>query len=338
MMNIDEIRDLLERYRQGTCTARERELVESWYAALRPGDEAPLPEDTIEASLERVRERLPWVGENAASMGQVRSVDWGRPVGREPGRRWGLAGRWNGRVALMAAAVLAAAALVVLVVAVWLLRAPSSKVTPVGDALADVVVLTSRGETRQVVLPDGSTMELNAGTEVHYSRQFGVTDRKVDLVLGEAYFQVVGDAVRPFIVTGGGLQTKVLGTSFDIRAYEGRFRVAVLSGKVEVGDRVLEKGMLARMDSSGLITERFDGEEEVAAWRQGGLYFKDASFEQIAFEVGNKYNIRMVNTSPKRVWSYTGLFRSESLQEVIETICLTEGLHYRFTNGELVIF
>ncbi|HEV2482149.1 MAG TPA: FecR domain-containing protein [Puia sp.] len=321
MMNIDEIRDLLERYRQGTCTVRERQLVEDWYAALRPGDEEPLSEEVIEASLERVRERLPWVGEDAVPMGRM------PPVGR------GAGGRWNGWGLLIAAA-----AFVALVVAVWMLRAPSSKVTPVGNALADVVVSTNRGETRQVVLPDGSTMELNAGTEVHYSKLFGVTDRSVDLVRGEAYFQVVSDAVRPFVVTSGGLQTKVLGTSFDLRAYEGHFRVAVLSGKVEVGDRVLEKGMLARMDSSGLVTERFDGEEEVAAWRQGWLYFKDASFEQIAFEMGNKYNIRVVNASRKRVWSYTGLFRSGSLQEVIETICLTEGLHYRFTNGELVIF
>jgi transmembrane sensor len=96
--------------------------------------------------------------------------------------------------------------------------------------------------------------------------------------------------------------------------------------------------MLVRVDTAGLVTDRFDGEEEVAAWKSGGLYFKDASFEQIAFEVANKYNIRLVNQSHKRIWSYTGLFRSESLQEVIETMCQTENLQYRFDNGVLVIF
>ena len=314
MMNIDEIRDLLERYRQGICTARERQLVEEWYAALRPGDETPLDSQEVEASLERVRGRLPWVGKDDPAA-----------------RRVGLG--FTGRVVLMAAA-----ALVAVVVAVWVLRAPSSKLAPVSDAGSDVVVATNRGETRLVVLPDGSTLELNAGTEVHYSRQFGVTDRLIRLVHGEAFFQVIGDAARPFVVESGGWQTRVLGTSFDIKAYEGHFRVAVLSGKVAVSGRVLEKGMLARRDSSGLVTERFDGEEEVAAWKEGGLYFKDASFEEIAFEVGNKYNIQLVNESRKRIWSYTGLFRSGSLQEVIETICLTEGLHYRLANGELVIF
>jgi ferric-dicitrate binding protein FerR (iron transport regulator) len=306
-MNIDELRDLLERYRRGSCTARERRLVEEWYAALRPGEGEPLEEDMVEDSLERVRGRLPWVDEEPVVTVRV------RPVGRM--------------------IFTAAAALVAVVVAIWLLRVSPPKVAP---GASDVVVATNRGETRQVVLPDGSTLELNAGTEVHYSKQFG--DRLVDLVRGEAFFQVVADAARPFVVENGGIRTKVLGTSFDIRAYEGRFRVAVLSGKVAVGNQVLEKGMLARMDSSGMVTERFETEVEVAAWKQGGLYFKDASFGQIAFEVSNKYNIRLVNSSHKRVWSYTGFFRSESLQEVIETICQTEGLQYRFLNGELVIF
>jgi transmembrane sensor len=315
-MNIEEIRDLLERYRQGTCSAWEKQTVENWYASLHPGEEAPLSADAIEASLDRVRGRLPWVGESTSIPRPV------RPMGR--------------------VLMLAAAALVALVAGIWLLVLPR-KAAPVVGGNSDVVIVTNRGETRQIILPDGSTLELNAGTEVHYSRQF--SERLVTLTRGEAYFQVVSDAARPFVVMSGGIRTRVLGTSFDIRAYqeERRIRVAVLSGKVEVQSagavaQVLEKGMLARMDSAGLVTERFEGEDEVAAWMRGGLYFKDASFDQIAFEVANKYNIRLVNQSRKLTWSYTGLFRSESLQEVIETICQTENLKYRFNNGELVIF
>lgn len=315
-MNIEEIRDLLERYRQGTCTARERRTVEDWYASLHSGEEAPLSASDVEASLARVRGRLPWVEEGSFAPRRVR-----------PLRRTML---------------LAAAALVALVAGLWLLVLPR-KAAPVAGEGSEMVVVTNRGETRQIVLPDGSTLELNAGTEVHYARQFSGTERRVTLTRGEAFFQVVADAARPFVVQSGGLRSRVLGTSFDIRAYqeEGSIRVAVLSGKVEVtgnGVRVLEKGMLARTDSSGLVTGKFEGEEEVAAWKRGGLYFKDASFEQIAFEVANKYNIRLVNESRKLTWSYTGLFRSESLQEVIETICQTENLKYRFSNGELVIF
>ena len=319
-MNIDELRDLLERYRQGSCTAWEKEAVESWYASLHPGEEVPLSADALEESLARVRERLPWVDEGVSRPRRLRSM-------RQT--------MW-----------MAAAVLMVLVVGIWLLLVPHGGRGPVAVlADSDVLVVTGRGETRQIVLPDGSSLQVNAGTELRYPKQFAGAQRLVTLTRGEAYFQVVADAARPFVVTSGGVRTRVLGTSFDIRAYreEGRVRVAVLSGKVEVvmagkSVRVLEKGMLALGDTSGLVSERFDGEEEVAAWKEGGLYFKDASFEQIAFEVANKYNIPLINRSSKRVWSYTGFFRSGSLQEVVETICQTENLQYRFSNGELVIF
>lgn len=300
----------------GTCTVWEKEAVESWYASLHPGEEAPLSADAVEASLARVHMRLPWREENQLTPRRVRPM---------------------GRMVLMAAAVLVA-----VVAGLWLLVTPRKAAGPVAGS-SDVVVSTSRGETRQIVLPDGSTLQVNAGTELRYPAQFAGRERKVLLIRGEAYFQVVADAARPFVVVSGGLRTKVLGTSFDIRAYseEKSVRVAVVSGKVEVAGKsvqVLEKGMLVRADTSGLVTERFDGEEEVAAWKSGGLYFKDASFEQIAFEVANKYNVRLVNKSRKLTWSYTGLFRSESLQEVVETMCQTENLHYKFDNGELVIF
>ena len=76
---------------------------------------------------------------------------------------------------------------------------------------------------------------------------------------------------------------------------------------------------------------------EVAAWKEGAMHFKDASFGDIAFELGNKYNVALINKSNKQRWSYTGLFRNESLQEVVETLCQTENLTYRFTDGGIEI-
>jgi len=109
--------------------------------------------------------------------------------------------------------------------------------------------------------------------------------------------------------------------------------------------RHLEKGMLLRVrkgkagdkGADSLAVDNFDNDYDVAAWKEGAFYFKDASFGEIAFEIGNRYNVGLVNKSKKQLWSYTGLFRSESLQEVIETICQTENLAYRFNNGNLEI-
>jgi hypothetical protein len=102
---------------------------------------------------------------------------------------------------------------------------------------------------------------------------------------------------------------------------------------------VLEKGMsletVGGMDS--LTRGSFENDYEMAAWKEGAMYFKDADFGDIAFEIAIKYDIGLVNKSKKKLWSYTGLFRNESLEEVIETICQTENLRYTFDNNEILI-
>jgi transmembrane sensor len=255
-------------------------------------------------------------------------------------------GGMNRRVVAIAATATAVAAAALVVWGVWLFRSAGvNKRAKQEDGI--IIVETGSGETRQLVLPDGSTVQLNAGTVLQYAKDFGSPSRKVSLLKGEAFFQVAGQARCPFVVVAGGLRTTVLGTSFDIRSYasEKRMSVAVVTGKVRVAEGeqrsglCLGAGQLVRQDggTGDLVTENFENVEEVVAWKSGGLYFKDASFDDLAFEIGNKYAIRLVNRSSKQAWSYTGLFRSESLQEVIETICQTENLAYRFNDKELVI-
>jgi ferric-dicitrate binding protein FerR (iron transport regulator) len=320
-MKIDELRAVLERYQQGNCTPAERKAVEEWYASLQIGEERPLSEQELELSLAKVHHQL-W-------------EQTGLPSGRV--RRLGN-GNWR------IAAVAAAAAVVVW--GIWLMRPSRLRK---GDDRDDrvVIVETGRGETRQLILPDGSTVQLNAGTIMRYAKDFGVGSREVSLLKGEAFLQVAPQSASPFVVVTGRLKTTVLGTSFDIRSYEEekRVSVAVVTGKVKVTDGgqrsgvLLGAGQLLHQDrgTGDMETGTFEDAEDVVAWKSGGLRFKDASFEELSFGIGNKYAIRLVNRSKKQAWSYTGLFRSESLQEVIETICQTENLAYRFNKSDLEI-
>jgi transmembrane sensor len=322
-MKIDELRAVLERYQQGNCTPAERKAVEEWYTSLQLGEEQPLSDQELEASLMKVRDRLQ--GVTGLPAGRVRQL-----------------GGMNRRVMVIAAATAVAAAALV-VWGIWLFR-PAGVITGT-DGFN--IVETGRGETRQLVLPDGSTVQLNAGTVLRYAKDFGSQSREVSLLRGEVFFQVVGQARCPFVVVAGRLKTTVLGTSFDIRSYgeEKRMVVAVVTGKVRVSEGGQQSGMLLgagqllrRAGGTGDVeTDTFDDPEDVVAWKSGGLRFKDASFDDLAFEIGNKYAIRLVNESKKQAWSYTGLFRSASLQEVVETICQTENLTYRFNNGNLEI-
>lgn len=335
-MRIEDLQILLEKLREGDCSADERRIIEEWYDSLDLGADQPLREEDIARSLQKVGERL-GIGadEDRPGIGERE----GRPVfGIERGEgEFGRGRRWVAAAAVATLVVISGAA-------GWLLggRKPVSTPSLAGRSSPDTSIVTSRGETRQIFLPDGSTIELNAGTELCYPKQFLAKGRRVTLVRGEAFFQVAAAAGKPFTVNAGRVTTVVLGTSFNIRAYEREpeIRIALVSGKIRVGEKgELRPHEMMRLDTSGTraTVSHFDEEDEVAAWKEGALRFKDASFEDIAFEIGNKYNIELRNDSRRAKWSYTGLFRNNSLQEVMETICLTENLACRFTETGVVI-
>ena len=337
-MKIEEISILLERYQKGICTDEERKAIEEWIDSLQLGEETPISHAELEASLAKIRGNLQEVIGPAEASHPAET-----PVTLMRGRSKRLnALMWRRQLAV------AAALLFVLAGSYWWFYG----VRPGGAGqLAflekDTLIVTDKGETRQIILPDGSTIALNAGTCFRYPKHFDGASRTVTLEKGEASFQVVSRPANPFIVVTGNLETTVLGTSFDIRAYdqEDQVQIALLTGKIKVTEKgrssatLLSPHQVIRIDrhTDSLTTGIFDNEYEVAAWKDGALYFKDASFGDLAFAIGNKYNVTLINRSDRQQWSYTGLFRNESLQEVVETICQTENLGYTFTDNGILI-
>lgn len=143
---------------------------------------------------------------------------------------------WRGRSLSW---LLTAAAVVTLVGVGWWLRLQPAKTPP--PTLAQqpdssaIEQVNTTNQARLVSLPDGSSLLLQPRSRVRYARRFSGKQRRVDLT-GEAYFEVLKDPQRPFLVYTDRLITKVLGTSFTVRAYAGDDRavVTVRSGKVAV--------------------------------------------------------------------------------------------------------
>ena len=91
-----------------------------------------------------------------------------------------------------------------------------------------------RGMSRRLVLPDGSRVWLNAESSLSYPGSFGGRERREVTLQGEAYFEVAPDSLHPFVVETAALQTQVLGTSFNVRAYSPEdTRVTLLRGSVK---------------------------------------------------------------------------------------------------------
>ena len=162
---------------------------------------------------------------------------------------------------------------------------------------------TMTGMEYTLVLADGSRVYMNAETRVTFPVDFKEKERRVRLE-GEAYFEVAKDAARPFVVETEGMAVRVLGTSFNVRAYAGEREVAatLVEGRVAV---------------SGGGAER-----EIAPGEQA-VYERD----------GGRLEVRRVDVSLYTAWR-TGkfVFRNETLGDVMAYLARWYGFEYRFVD------
>ncbi len=163
-----------------------------------------------------------------------------------------------------------------------------------------IVKSNPSGQKSRIFLPDGSVVNLNAASTIKYPSSFALHERKVSLI-GEAFFEVVSDSRRPFIVTSDRLVTKAVGTSFNINNFDdGRTVVALVSGIVEVssldgevdGAVRLRPGELAeyRRGIQTMTRSTFDT-EDIIAWKDGIMIFKDTPVMEVFEKLENWYGV-----------------------------------------------
>ncbi|MGQ3298895.1 FecR family protein [Reyranella sp.] len=143
--------------------------------------------------------------------------------------------------------------------------------------------VTGTAELRQVDLPDGSRVILAPASAIAVTIADDQPGRRVELLSGEAFFQVRPDPARPFRVRARDVETTVLGTRFDVRlgsddvavsVEEGIVAVATAGAPIENAARLVA-GQFVRVASDGLSTRGSEQPELVAAWRQGQLYAQE---------------------------------------------------------------
>lgn len=151
---------------------------------------------------------------------------------------------------------------------------------------------TAKAEQRAITLQDGSQVTLAAASAI--ATGFSSSARDVELLEGDAYFDVVKDPARPFTVAAGEVRITVLGTSFDVRVTTGMIDVSLAEGsvraKVSVGGRVQERmlvpGEMLSIDrETGQLVTRQIAPEDIGSWRQGRLYVVDATVSSVLEEI-----------------------------------------------------
>ena len=153
-------------------------------------------------------------------------------------------------------------------------------------------------------MADGTQVWLNANSRLVYPTAFKGKNREVELQ-GEGYFKVAHDAHHPFIVKAGDMQTCVLGTEFNVNAFdqnhphvtlvEGSVKVSsVLTRKAEVASKVIVPGEDAVLNEQGKIIVSHVDTDDVTCWKDGIQLFNDASLREIVLQLGSWYNVNVV--------------------------------------------
>lgn len=207
-------------------------------------------------------------------------------------------------------------------------------------------VSTPAGGFYNLTLSDGTHVMLNAATELTYSSVFAKNERKVYLN-GEAFFMVSKEKDRPFIVATKAGEVTVLGTHFDVKAYDQEsMTTSLVEGAVKVKSNSTTKVKMLRPGNQALINEEGDmrlvedGDVLMAsAWRTGLFYFSDAGIKDVMSEVGRWYGVQVVYTSeqlPKRL--LTGSFdRKLTLEELIKVLQKVAKVKLTIEGNKLIV-
>lgn len=188
---------------------------------------------------------------------------------------------------------------------------------------------TGKGEIQDFLLPDGSRASLNSDSAV--AVRFEQSTRRIEVLRGEAFFQVARDPARPFVAAGRQGEVKAVGTAFTVRQSEEKTEVAMLEGVVEAStfrQRIsLKAGQAASLEADGRIVPRKGGVDRSAAWREGYLVFDQTPLAEVVATL-NRYRKGRVTLLDESFADrrLSGLFRLADTDKVIAAVAETTPL------------
>jgi transmembrane sensor len=202
---------------------------------------------------------------------------------------------------------------------------------------------TKKGEQYALVLADGTKVWLNSASSITYPAAFSGGERRVE-ISGEALFDVAHNSARPFRVSVNGQIVKDIGTRFDVNAYsdEPGTATTLLEGAVEVSaggnNALLKPGQQAVLQSSGaaFVVKNVNTEQAVA-WQKGLFIFDHTSLYALMRQLSRWYDVEVVyEGAVKDVPCFGRINRSVNLSQVLKYLEIG-GLHFRVEGKKLIV-
>jgi len=263
----------------------------------------------------------------------------------------------------------AAATIIIILTAGIFLQVVSRKKSTPAEDIVGLAVTTKYGSRTNMQLPDGSKVWLNSGSTITYDKQFGKDIREV-VLSGEAFFDVVKNADKPFIIHTSSMDIKVLGTQFNVKSYanDKLSEASLIHGSIEVslkrrGSEIIllkpnEKIVVMNewpIKDSALILPKNNSTEPIIAvqklnyvpvdstiietsWVDNKLIFRDESFQDLAVLMERWYGIPLRFQDPSfKAIRFTGTFTNETIEQALEALQFTASFHFAIRNNTIII-
>jgi transmembrane sensor len=204
-------------------------------------------------------------------------------------------------------------------------------------------IRTGAGGNYQVMLSDGSKVWLNDLSSLHFPTVFIGKERRVE-VTGEAYFEVAKNKTMPFIVKVNGAEVQVLGTQFNIMAYndEAALETTLLEGQVKFvsggTNSLLKPGQQSQLAKNGRV-KVISGVDvaEVMAWKNGLFDFKGADIELLTRQLSRYYDVEIVHDKKIKDLFYAQFPRSTNLSDVLKALELTGKVRFAIEGKRVIV-
>lgn len=215
---------------------------------------------------------------------------------------------------------------------------------------ANVTIKAPMGSRSSTVLPDGTQVWLNAGSELSYSQGFGINDRKV-VLNGEGFFSVKHNAKKPFTVHSSSMKVTVLGTKFNVRDYadDNTAEVALEEGKVALDNLLRHSATKEMKPGDKIILDKTTGDmiqdthtsKSDYSWKAGTLVFEGDGIDVIAKKIERSYNIKVYVRNPELQQlklHATFLPGEQSLREVLNSLKETKKVRYKLYKDKVILY
>ncbi|NGM63161.1 FecR family protein [Sphingobacterium sp. SGG-5] len=324
--------ELLERFRLGLATKEETDQLKAWithpeakeicYSHFQKKWEEASPVMNTQQQVSMLTQIMDKIGANEEPIRDISTK-------RSPRIRWG--------------SYTAAASIILLIGIGVFFWVKNYRHAMLGKGI--VTIAADNGQKSHVMLADGTRVYINSDSRISYDESYNKKERTI-ILEGEAYFEVAKDAKKAFVVKANGINVEALGTSFNVKAYaqDESVSVILIEGKVKVNDSKNEEILhpYERLDYKQ-SDKRFTKTElhpnaNYLLWRSKELMFQGESLEEICKTLHRIYNIDFIfKTEDAKRYTYRGIIKNSSLDNVMEFISRTAPIKYRMLSDSTIV-